>query len=51
MTDPPLSGEFHIICTLRPLITVLGAIGVAGDYAAKIVTTLEKLLNPTLFLA
>lgn len=46
--DPPSSGAIQVIITssLTASKLVTGAAGFAGTYAAKIVTVLEKKLNP-----
>jgi hypothetical protein len=49
--EPPLSGVDHLMTTFKSLIVVMGATGLAGTYAAKIVTSEENWPNPTLFRA
>ena len=50
--DPPLSGATQVIITLSGSHIVVGAIGVSGIWAAKILTAgLENALNPYIFLA
>lgn len=45
MIDPPLLGACHLIVTLLPPSDVIGASGVSGICAARIVTVFEKLVR------
>lgn len=50
--DPPLlAGSLHVITIVAALIEVVGATGVLGNYAAKIVSGADATLKPTEFLA
>ena len=52
IAEPPLLGATQLVTTLVPEIAVVGAAGVAGTAAAKVVitTSLDQTLNPTEFL-
>lgn len=38
---PPLSGAVHFTITFVPLTEVVGAVGIAGSYAASTLSTLD----------
>lgn len=47
--EPPLSGAIHRTKTFSPLITVVGATGYAGIWAARIENDVDRALRPTEF--
>jgi len=46
MGDPPLFGATHDIVTMSAEKEVVGAAGISGSYAAKILTTAVFSLKP-----
>ena len=44
--EPPLSGATHAIVIMSESNDVVGETGVAGIYAARILTVFESSLNP-----
>lgn len=46
MGEPPLDGANHVITISEPTNSVVGAVGIFGVYADRIVTSSEKSEKP-----